>query len=127
VLYLTEFNSFFQNRMPQEISDKEYSDFSATENTPIPAYLFQEIVRIGGTLKYLPTIKGGRIQMFGVLPNKKFLIVKLFEPKDDAPYYLIRFTTDAFISEELQRKGGLIRYYMAEDFEEVKNFCRENL
>jgi len=136
MLYLKEFNSFLQNGMPIEITRKEWNELEITEkdeygeiikNSPIPPYLFREIVAIGGAERYLPTREGGSIQMHGRRPNTKHLYVIYFKPEDDAPFYLIRFSTDNNPPERVQREQGLVKLYMAEDFEEVKNFCRENL
>jgi hypothetical protein len=128
--HLRLFESFFGgDGMPKEITYKEYKDLKSVspKHIPIPRYLFEEVVKIGGAEKYLPIREHGYIQMFGRNPNNKWLFVIRFEPEDDAPYYLIRFTTNNTIPERLQEEQGLIKFYVAENFEEVKNFCKENL
>ena len=126
----------FIGGMPEEITSQQWRDLEIVEydeyggivkNTPIPKYLFEEILKIGGSERYLPVREGGSIHMMGRKPNTKSLYVLCFTPKDDEPYYLIRFTTDDTIPERIQREQGLIKYYVADDFEQVKNFCRENL
>jgi len=134
--YLKVFESFFGGGMPEEITREQWNELQITEkdqygeiikNSPIPRYLFEEVVKIGGSVKYLPTIEGGSIQMHGRRPNTKHLYVVYFEPKDDAPYYLIRFSTNGALPEREQREKGLVKLYVADDFEQVKNFCKENL
>ncbi len=133
--YLKEFHDFGSN-LPIEITRKEWNELQITEkdeygeiikNSPIPPYLFREIVAIGGAERYLPTREGGSIQMFGRRPNTKHLYVVYFTPKDDAPFYLIRFSTDNNPPERVQREKGFVKLYVADDFEQVKNFCKEYL
>jgi len=134
--HLKVFESFFGGGMPVEITSEQWKDLEIIEydeyggivkNTPIPAYLCREIVAIGGAERYLPTREGGSIQMHGRRPNTKNLYVVYFEPKDDHPFYLIRFSTDNSPSEAIQIELGLVKLYVADDFEQVKNFCKENL
>jgi|688.fasta_scaffold917205_1 hypothetical protein len=134
--YIKFYESLFGGGMPKEITREQWNELQITEkdeygeiikNSPIPPYLFREIVAIGGAERYLPTREGGSIQMFGRRPNTKHLYVVYFEPKDDAPFYLIRFSTDNNPPERVQREKGFVKLYMAEDFEEVKNFCKEHL
>ena len=63
----------------------------------------------------------------GRKPNTKSLYVLCFTPKDDAPFYLIRFSTNDNPPEREQREKGYIKLYVADDFEQVKNFCKEYL
>lgn len=134
--HLKKFESFFSGGMPQEITHQEWRDLEIIEydqyggivkNTPIPRYLFEEILKIGGSERYLPVREHGYIHMIGRKPNTKSLYLICFKKEDDDPYYLIRFTPDDTIPERLQRQQGIIKYYVADDFEQVKNFCRENL
>jgi len=134
--HLKIFESFFSGGMPEEITSEQWNDLQITEkdeygeiikNSPIPPYLFREIVAIGGAERYLPTREGGSIQMYGRRPNTKHLYVVYFKPEDDAPFYLIRFSTNDTLPERVQREQGLVKFYMAEDFEEVKKFCKKNL
>ena len=134
--HLKVFESFFSGGMPEEITSEQWNELQITEkdeygeiikNSPIPPYLFREIVAIGGAERYLPTREGGSIQMFGRRPNTKHLYVVYFTPKDDAPFYLIRFSTDNNPPERVQKEKGFVKLYVADDFEQVKNFCRENL
>lgn len=134
--HLRVFESFFSGGMPEEITSQQWKDLEIVEydeyggivkNSPIPPFLFREIVAIGGAERYLPTREGGFIQMHGRRPNTKHLYVVYFTPKDDAPFYLIRFSTDNNPPERVQREQGLVKFYVADDFEQVKNFCRENL
>lgn len=132
--YLRKFESLFGDGIPEEITSQKWNDLLIRgedgfelKNSPIPQYLFKEIVAIGGAEDYLPTIEKGYIQMFGRLPIKKYLIVMRFGIEGDAPYYLIRFSTDVTIPEREQKGRGLVKYYVAENFEEVKNFCKKNL
>ena len=134
--HLKVFESFFGGGMPEEITSQQWKDLEIIEydqyggivkNTPIPPYLFREIVAIGGAEKYLPTREGGSIQMHGRRPNTKHLYVVYFTPKDDAPFYLIRFSTNDTLPEREQREQGLVKLYVADDFDQVKNFCKENL
>jgi hypothetical protein len=136
MIHLKKFESFLGGGMPEEITSQQWNDLEIVEydeyggivkNTPIPPYLFREIVAIGGAERYLPTREGGSIQMHGRRPNTKHLYVIYFTPKDDAPFYLIRFSTDNNPPERVQRELGFIKLYVADDFEQVKNFCRENL
>jgi hypothetical protein len=134
--YIKFYESLFGGGMPEEITREQWNELQITEkdqygeivkNSPIPPYLFREIVAIGGAERYLPTREGGSIQMHGRRPNTKHLYVVYFTPKDDAPFYLIRFSTDNNPPERVQREQGLVKLYVADDFEQVKNFCRENL
>jgi hypothetical protein len=128
--HLRFFESFFGgDGMPKEITYKEYKNLRslAPEHSPIPRYLFEEVVRIVGSVEYLPIREKGYLQMFGRNPNNKWLFVICIEPEGDAPYHLIRFTTDNSIPERLQEEQGLIKFYVAENFEEVKNFCKKFL
>ena len=134
--YLRKFESFFGGGMPEEITSQQWKDLEIIEydeyggivkNTPIPPYLFREIVAIGGTEKYLPTREHGSIWMSGRKPNTKSLYVLYFKPKDDEPFYLIRFSTNDNPPEREQREKGYIKLYVADDFEQVKNFCKEYL
>ena len=134
--HLKVFESFFGGGMPEEITSQQWKDLEIIEydqyggivkNTPIPPYLFREIVAIGGAEKYLPTREGGSIQMHGRRPNTKHLYVVYFTPKDDAPFYLIRFSTNDTLPEREQREQCLVKLYVADDFDQVKNFCKENL
>jgi hypothetical protein len=122
--------------MPKEITSEQWNELQITEkdqygeiikDSPIPPYLFREIVAIGGAERYLPTREGGSIWMHGIKPNTKHLYVVYFEPKDDASFYLIRFSTNDTPSDEVQKKLGFVKLYVADDFEQVKNFCKENL
>jgi hypothetical protein len=65
--------------------------------------------------------------MHGRRPNTKHLYVVYFTPKDDAPFYLIRFSTNDTLPEREQSEQGLVKLYVADDFEQVKNFCKEYL
>jgi len=134
--YIKLFDSFFNSGMPEEITSEQWNELQITEkdeygeiikNSPIPPYLFREIVAIGGAERYLPTREGGSIQMHGRRPNTKHLYVVYFEPKEDAPFYLIRFSTDNNPPERVQKEKGFVKLYVADDFEQVKNFCKENL
>jgi len=134
--YIKLFESFFSGGMPEEITSEQWNQLQITEkdeygeiikDSPIPPYLFREIVAIGGAERYLPTREGGCIQMHGRRPNTKHLYVVYFTPKDDAPFYLIRFSTDNNPPERVQREQCLVKLYVADDFEQVKNFCKENL
>lgn len=134
--YLRKFESFFSGGMPEEITREQWKDLEIVKydeyggivkNTPIPPYLFREIVAIGGAEKYLPTREHGSIWMSGRKPNTKSLYVLFFTPKDDAPFYLIRFSTNDNPPEREQREKGYIKLYVADDFEQVKNFCKEYL
>ena len=134
--HLRVFESFFSGGMPEEITSQQWKDLEIikydeyggiVKNTPIPPYLFREIVAIGGAERYLPTREHGSIWMHGRRPNTKNLYVLCFTPKDDAPFYLIRFSTNDTPPEREQREKGYIKLYVADDFEQVKNFCRENL
>ena len=134
--YLRKFESFFGGGMPEEITSQQWKDLEIIEydeyggivkNTPIPPYLFREIVAIGGTEKYLPTRGHGAIHMIARKPNTKSLYVLYFKPKDDEPFYLIRFSTNDNPPEREQREKGYIKLYVADDFEQVKNFCKEYL
>jgi len=134
--YIKLFESFFSGGMPEEITSEQWNELQITEkdeygeiikNSPIPPYLFREIVAIGGAERYLPTREGGSIQMHGRRPNTKHLYVVYFTPKDDAPFYLIRFSTDNNPPERVQKEKGFVKLYVADDFEQVKNFCKENL
>ena len=133
--YLRKFESFFSGGMPEEITSQQWKDLEIIEydeyggivkNTPIPPYLFREIVAIGAE-KYSSTLSYGSIWMSGRKPNTKSLYVLCFTPKDDAPFYLIRFSTNDNPPEREQREKGYIKLYVADDFEQVKNFCKENL
>ena len=134
--HLKVFESFFSGGMPEEITREQWNELQITEkdeygeiikDSPIPPYLFREIVAIGGAERYLPTREGGCIQMHGRRLNTKHLYVVYFTPKDDAPFYLIRFSTDNNPPERVQREQGLVKLYVADDFEQVKNFCKEYL
>ena len=134
--YLRKFESFLGGGMPEEITSQQWKDLEIIEydqyggivkNTPIPPYLFREIVAIGGAEKYLPTREHGSIWMSGRKPNTKSLYVLYFKPKDDEPFYLIRFSTNDNPPEREQREKGYIKLYVADDFEQVKNFCKEYL
>ena len=134
--YIQQYESFITGGMPQEITRQQWKDFEIikydehggiVKNTPIPRYLFEEIVAIGGAERYLPTREHGSIWMSGRKPNTKSLYVLYFKPEDDDPFYLIRFSTDDTPSEQIQREMGYVKLYMAEDFEQVKNFCKKNL
>jgi len=135
--YLRKFESFFGGGMPEEITSQQWKDLEIIEydqyggivkNTPIPRSLFEEIVKIGGAERYLPTREHGSIMMSGRKPNTKHLYVLYFEPKDDEPpFYLIRFSTNDNPPEREQREKGYIKLYVADYFEQVKNFCKENL
>lgn len=134
--YLRKFESFFGGGMPDEITQQQWRDLEIIEydeyggivkNSPIPPYLCREIFYIGGDERYLPARENGSIIMIGKRPNTKSLYVLYFKPKDDAPFYLIRFTTDDTMPEPVQREKGLIRFYVADDFEQVKNFSKEYL
>jgi hypothetical protein len=133
--YIQQYESF-GGEFPREITSQQWKDLEIIEydeyggivkNTPIPPYLCREIVAIGGAEDYLPTREHGSIQMFGRRPITKHLYVIYFKPKDDAPFYLIRFTTDNTPPERVQREKGYIKLYMADDFEQVKNFCKVHL
>jgi hypothetical protein len=133
--YVKKFESFFSGGMPEEITSQQWKDLEIIEydehggivkNTPIPAYLCREIFYIGGE-RYGHSKDHGSIMMYGRLPNTKHLYVLYFKPKDDEPFYLIRFSTDNTIPEREQREKGYIKLYVADDFEQVKNFCKENL
>jgi len=130
------FERFFSGGMPEEITSEQWNKLQITEkdefgeiikNSPIPPYLFREIVAIGGAERYLPIIKNGIIQMHGRIPNTKHLYVVYFTPKNDDPFYLLRFTTDDTQPERLQREKGFIKLYVADYFEQVKNFCKKFL
>ena len=134
--YLRKFESFLGGGMPEEITSQQWKDLEIIEydeyggivkNSPIPPYLFREIVAIGGAEKYLPTREHGNIMMYGRKPNTKSLYVLYFKPKDDEPFYLIRFSTNDNPPEREQREKGYIKLYVADDFEQVKNFCKEYL
>jgi len=134
--YLKVFESFFSGGMPEEITSQQWNELQITvkdqygeiiKNSPIPPYLCREIVAIDRDERYLPTREGGSIQMHGRKPNTKHLYVVYFTPKDDAPFYLIRFSTNDTLPEREQREQGLVKLYVADDFEQVKNFCKENL
>jgi hypothetical protein len=134
--YLKVFESFFGGGMPEEITREQWKDLVITEeneygaivkNSPIPLYLCREIVAIDRANRYLSTTQGISFQMYGRRPNTKHLYVVYFEPKDDDPYYLIRFSTNGVLPEREQREKGLVKLYVADDFEQVKNFCKENL
>jgi len=134
--YIQQYESFLSGGMPEEITSQQWKDLEIVEydqyggivkNTPIPPYLFREIVAIGGAEKYLPTREHGSIWMSGRKPNTKSLYVLCFTPKDDAPFYLIRFSTNDNPPEREQREKGYIKLYVADDFEQVKNFCKEYL
>jgi hypothetical protein len=134
--HLKKFESLFGGGMPIEITSEQWNELQITEkdqygeiikNSPIPPYLFREIVAIGGAERYLPTREGGSIQMHGRRPNTKHLYVVYFTPKHDDPFYLIRFSTNDTPPERIQRELGLVKLYVADDFEQVKNFCKENL
>ena len=133
--YLKVFESFFSGGMPEEITSQQWNELQITEkdqygeiikNSPIPSYLCREIVAIDRAERYLPTREGGSIQMHGRKPNTKHLYVVYFTPKDDAPFYLIRFSTNDTLPEREQREQGLVKLYVADDFEQVKNFFKEN-
>jgi hypothetical protein len=113
--YIQQYESF-GGEFPREITSQQWKDLEIIEydeyggivkNTPIPPYLCRE--------------------MFGRRPITKHLYVIYFKPKDDAPFYLIRFTTDNTPPERVQREKGYIKLYMADDFEQVKNFCKVHL
>jgi hypothetical protein len=134
--HLQVFESFFSGGMPEEITSQQWNELQITvkdqygeiiKNSPIPPYLCREIVAIDRAERYLPTREGGSIQMHGRKPNTKHLYVVYFTPKDDAPFYLIRFSTDNNPPERVQREQVLVKLYVADDFEQVKNFCKENL
>lgn len=134
--HLKKFESFFSGGMPKEITRQQWKDLEIIEydeyggivkNTPIPPSLFREIVAIGGAERYLPTREHGSIWMSGRKPNTKSLYVLCFTPTDDAPFYLIRFSTDDTLPEPVQREKGYIKLYVADDFEQVKNFAKEYL
>jgi hypothetical protein len=134
--HLKVFESFFSGGMPEEITSQQWNELQITvkdqygeiiKNSPIPPYLFREIVAIDRDERYLPTREGGSIQMHGRKPNTKHLYVVYFTPKDDGSFYLIRFSTNNTLSEGEQRENGLVKLYVADDFEQVKNFCKENL
>jgi hypothetical protein len=134
--YIQLFESFITGGMPEEITREQWKDLEIVKydeyggivkNTPIPRSLFEEIVEIGGAERYLPTREHGSIWMQGRKPNTKNLYVLCFKKEDDDPFYLMRFTTDDTPSEQIQRERGYIKLYVADDFEQVKNFCKENL
>ena len=134
--HLRKFESFMTGGMPQEITREQWKELEIVKydeyggivkNTPIPPYLFREIVAIGGAERYLPTREHGSIWMHGRKPNTKNLYVLCFKKEDDDPFYLIRFSTDDTLPEPVQRERGYIKLYVADDFEQVKNFCKENL
>ena len=134
--HLKVFESFFSGGMPKEITSEQWNELQITEkdqygeiikDSPIPPYLFREIVAIGGAERYLPTREGGSIQMHGRRPNTKHLYVVYFTHKVDAPFYMIRFSTDNNPPERVQKEKGFVKLYVADDFEQVKNFCKENL
>ena len=130
------FESFFTGGMPEEITSQQWKDLEIIEydeyggivkNSPIPAYLCREIFYIGGDEKYSQSRVHGSIMMYGRRPNTKHLYVLYFKPKDDEPFYLIRFSTNDNPPEREQREKGYIKLYVADDFEQVKNFCKEYL
>jgi DNA mismatch repair protein MutS len=134
--YLKVFESFFSGGMPEEITREQWNQLQITEkdeygeiikDSPIYPYLCREIFAIGGDERYISTREGGSIQMYGRKPNTKHLYVVYFKPKDDAPFYLIRFSTNNTLPEREQREQGLVKLYVADDFEQVKNFCKANL
>ena len=134
--HLKKFESLFGGGMPIEITSEQWNELQITEkdqygeiikNSPIPPYLCREIVAIDRAERYLPTREGGSIQMHGRRPNTKSLYVLCFTPKDDSPFYLIRFSTNNTPPEREQREKGYIKLYVADDFEQVKNFCKEYL
>jgi hypothetical protein len=134
--YLKVFESFFGGGMPEEITSQQWNELQIIEkdeygyivkNSPIYPYLRREIFDIGGDEKYSTTEYHGSITMIGRRPNTKHLYVLYFKPKDDAPYYLIRFSADHNPPEREQKSRGLVKYYFADSFEEVKNFCKKNL
>lgn len=134
--FLKQFESYQSDDLPRQITRQQWRDLEIVKmdeyggivkNTPIPRYLFEEILKIGGAERYLPSREHGSIWFSGRKPNTKSLYVIYFTPKDDAPFYLIRFSTDDTPSEQIQREMGYIKLYMADDFEQVKNFCKENL
>lgn len=135
--YLRKFESFFSGGMPEEITSQQWKDLEIIEydeyggivkNTQIPPYLCREIFYIGGDERYSQSRNNnGSIMMYGRRPNTKHLYVLYFKPKDDEPFYLIRFSADHTIPEREQREKGYIKLYVADDFEQVKNFCKENL
>jgi len=134
--YLKVFESFFSGGMPEEITSQQWKDLEIIEydqyggivkNTPIYPYLCREIFAIGGDEKYSQSKDHGAIHMIGRKPNTKSLYVLCFTPKDDAPFYLIRFSTNDNPPEREQREKGYIKLYVADDFEQVKNFCKEYL
>ena len=134
--YIKKFESFFSGGMPKEITREQWKDLEIVKydeyggivkNTPIPPSLFREIVAIGGAERYLPTREHGSIWFQGRKPNTKSLYVLCFKKEDDDPFYLIRFSTDDTPSEQIQREKGYIKLYVADDFEQVKNFCKEYL
>ena len=134
--HLKVFESFFSGGMPEEITREQWNQLQITEkdeygeiikDSPIYPYLCREIFAIGGDERYISTREGGSIQMHGRKPNTKHLYVVYFTPKDDAPFYLIRFSTDNNPPEREQREKGYIKLYVADDFEQVKNFCKEYL
>jgi hypothetical protein len=134
--HLKVFESFFSGGMPIEITSEQWNELQITEkdeygeiikDSPIPPYLCREIFAIGGDERYISSREGGSIWMKGRKSNTKHLYVVYFEPKDDAPFYLIRFSTNDTPSNEVQKKLGFVKLYVADDFEQVKNFCKENL
>jgi hypothetical protein len=122
--------------LPRKISHQTYLDMEITEkdeygelvkNSPIPPSFYREIVKITGAEKYLPTKEGGIIQMLGRKPNTKFLQIIFFQPDKENPledYYLLFFTEDNTLTGPQQMEQGLTKHYMAEEFDEVLNFCR---
>jgi hypothetical protein len=109
-----------------EITEKDkYGEL--VKNSPIPPSFYREIVKITGAEKYLPTKEGGIIQMLGRKPNTKFLQIIFFQPDKENPledYYLLFFTEDNTLTGPQQMEQGLTKHYMAEEFDEVLNFCR---
>jgi hypothetical protein len=133
--YLKYFESIFSGDI-QEISRKDWEDLQLSERdefgiliklTPIPLFRYKEIEKIADLKNYLALRDSGYIQMFGLKPNKNFLMILYFEPENDDPYYLLRFSTDNTVPQRLQIENGSLSYYVSDDFEGVKNFCKTKL
>jgi hypothetical protein len=122
-------------QLPRQISRQTYKEMEIIENdeygasvknSPIAGSLYKDIVKITGSERYLPTKQYGIIQMFGRKPNNKFLQIMLFKPDKDnelEDYYLLFFTEDNSLTGPEQLEQGLTKHFIAEDPEEVLNFC----
>ena len=123
-------------QLPRQISRQTYKQMEIIEYdehggivkySPIDSSLYKDIVKITGAEKYLPTKQHGIIQMFGRKPNNKLLQIMLFKPDKDNPledYYLLFYTEDSSLTGPEQMELGLTKHFIAEEPEEVLNFCK---